>query len=426
MREWSAEAAEPLNAVCIFSDPHVAKKKKEDAGGNRTVDLALPASNDAAVICRQLERIRAAKQPGLTVLFATYQSIAVVAEAQQKLHSGFPPFDLIICDEAHRTTGVTLAGKDESAFVKVHDPDFLKARRRLYMTATPRLYTDDAKSRDAQADALLCSMDDEALYGPEIYHIGFGEAVERGLLADYKVLVLTLNDRDIPPAVQRMLVAEGGEISTDDGSKLAGCVNALSKQFLGKAGDAGTETMRRALAFCQNIKVSENIADCWSKAADAYLSSLPAEKKERMIRPSARHIDGTMSALNRDELLGWLKEEPESHECRILCNVRVLSEGVDVPALDAVLFLSAKNSQVDVVQSVGRVMRTAPGKKYGWIIIPVIVPADVEPDKALDDNERYKVVWSVLNALRAHDDRFNATVNKIDLNDKKPDNLFGL
>ena len=143
-----------------------------------------------------------------------------------------------------------------------------------------------------------------------------------------------------------------------------------------------------------------------------------------MVCPAARHIDGTMTAPQRDELLGWLKAEPEGNECRILCNVRVLSEGVDVPSLDAVLFLSAKNSQVDVVQSVGRVMRTSPGKKNGWIIIPVIVPADVEPDKALDDNERYKVVWAVLNALRAHDDRFNATVNKIELNRKKPDNIL--
>ncbi len=424
LREWSADAAEPLNAVCVCSDPEISKKKSEDAGCFSTVDLALPASTSPAEVRRQLERIKAAGQPGLTVLFSTYQSIEVIARVQQELLAGgFPAFDLIICDEAHRTTGVTLAGKDESAFVKVHDPDFLKAKRRLYMTATPRLYTEDAKSRAKQADAVLCSMDEEKLYGPEIYRIGFGEAVERGLLADYKVLILTLNDQDVPPAVQRMLAAEG-EIGTDDGSKLIGCVNALSKQFIGKAGDAGSEPMRRAVAFCQSIKTSKQTANVWNSAADAYLSSLPADAKERMVCPAARHIDGTMSAPERDELLAWLKAEPEGNECHILCNVRVLSEGVDVPSLDAVLFLSAKNSQVDVVQSVGRVMRNAPGKKYGWIIIPVLIPADVEPDKALNDNKRYSVVWTVLNALRAHDDRFNATVNKIDLNDKKPDNIL--
>src|SRR5690606_4644291 len=130
---------------------------------------------------------------------------------------------------------------------------------------------------------------------------------------------------------------------------------------------------------------------------------------------SSKHIDGCMNAPQRDELLGWLKDDIAGNECRILTNVRCLSVGVDVPSLDAVMFLSARNSQVDVVQSVGRVMRKAPGKKYGYIIIPVIVPADIQADKALDDNERYKVVWTVLNALRAHDDRFNATVNKIEL-----------
>lgn len=143
-----------------------------------------------------------------------------------------------------------------------------------------------------------------------------------------------------------------------------------------------------------------------------------------MVTTEAKHMDGTMAAPERDQMLAWLKEETPENECRIITNVRVLSEGVDVPSLDSVLFLSARNSQVDVVQSVGRVMRRAPGKKYGYIVIPVVVPADVEADKALDDNERYKVVWTVLNALRAHDDRFNATVNKIELNRKKPNNIL--
>ena len=132
-----------------------------------------------------------------------------------------------------------------------------------------------------------------------------------------------------------------------------------------------------------------------------------------------------MSAPTRDDLVSWLKSADETaNECRVLTNVRCLSEGVDVPSLDAVMFLSARNSQVDVVQSVGRVMRKSPGKKYGYIIIPVVVPSDIPPEQALDDNERFKVVWSVLNALRAHDDRFNATVNKIELNKKKPKQII--
>ncbi len=364
----------------------------------------------------------------MTVVFSTYQSIEVIAKAQKELlKNGFGEFDLIICDEAHRTTGVSLAGEDESAFTKVHDSGFIKAKKRLYMTATPRLYNDDTKSKAAQADATLCSMDDTKLYGEEIYRIGFGEAVEKGLLTDYKVLILTLSDKDVPPAVQKMVADKESEINADDASKLIGCINALSKQVLGDEGiikATDPEPMRRAVAFCQSIAVSKKITATYNTATDAYISSLPPEKKGEMVSVASKHIDGTMSAPERDELLGWLKADMDSGECRVLTNVRCLSEGVDVPSLDAVMFLSARNSQVDVVQSVGRVMRKAPGKKYGYIIIPVVVPSEVEASKALDDNERYKVVWTVLNALRAHDDRFNATVNKIELNRTRPEQIL--
>ncbi|MCI5116266.1 MAG: helicase, partial [Candidatus Electrothrix sp. AX1] len=180
----------------------------------------------------------------------------------------------------------------------------------------------------------------------------------------------------------------------------------------------------RAVAFCPRIKESKKITDIFNESSEVYINDLPAARKERMVSVASRHIDGTMSAPERDELLSWLKAETEEKECRILTNVRCLSEGVDVPSLDAVMFLSARNSQVDVVQSVGRVMRRAEGKQYGYIIIPVVIPSSMEADKALDDNERYRVVWTVLNALRAHDDRFNATINKIDLNRKKPDNVL--
>jgi len=120
--------------------------------------------------------------------------------------------------------------------------------------------------------------------------------------------------------------------------------------------------MRRAVAFCANIATSKKITATYNTATEAYLSSLPAEKKEQMVSVASRHMDGTMAAPERDQMLSWLKEETDDNECRIITNVRVLSEGVDVPSLDSVLFLSARNSQVDVVQSVGRVMRRSPGK----------------------------------------------------------------
>jgi predicted helicase len=425
LREWKSDTVTHIHAICICSDPEISKKigRNEEMDTDRIDELAYPASTDVEQVLQQFENIKNRSEEGMTVVFSTYQSIDVISKSQQKLmENGFPEFDLIICDEAHRTTGVTIAGKDESSFTKVHNNDFLKSKKRLYMTATPRLYNDDSKSKAAQADAILCSMDDESLYGQEMYRIGFGQAVEQNLLTDYKVLILTLSDSDIPPSIQKLIADGDSEINTDDAAKLIGCINALSKEVLGDDGLL-TETdpgpMKRAVAFCSNIKSSKKITEIFNAVSKNYIESLPEEKRGNMVSLSSDHIDGTMSAPDKDRLLGWLKKEKKDKECSILTNVRVLSEGVDVPSLDAVLFLSARNSQVDVVQSVGRVMRKAPGKKYGYIIIPVVVPSNVDADKAMDDNDRFKVVWSVLNALRAHDDQFNAIVNKIDLNNKK-------
>jgi predicted helicase len=432
LREWSNDSKNPLNAICICSDPEISKKKTkiEDSESFNIEDLALPASTNVPQILSQFASLELNAKEGMTVVFSTYQSIEVIAKAQQQLakqNSKFAQFDLIICDEAHRTTGVTIAGEDESAFTKVHNNDFIKAKKRLYMTATPRLYDQDTKSKAAQAEAVLCSMDEPELYGEEIYRIGFGEAVSLDLLTDYKVLILTLNEADVPKDIQKMIADDDHEIDLDDASKLIGCINALSKQVLGDAGiilSSDPEPMKRAVAFCQSIKVSKKITNTFNTTSGTYINSLPQEKKSKMVVMASEHIDGTMAAPRRDELLNWLKEETPQNNCRVLTNVRCLSEGVDVPSLDAVLFLSARNSQVDVVQSVGRVMRRAEGKKYGYIIIPVIVPSDIEAERALDDNKRYAVVWTVLNALRAHDDRFNAIVNKIELNKKRPEQII--
>jgi len=424
LTEWFYDAENPIDAICICSDTEVSKKKgnADDVDTTSIINLALPASTSVENILKQFKHIEKHGNHGLTVVFSTYQSIDVISKAQKKLDI---LFDLIVCDEAHRTTGVTLAGEDESAFVKVHDNDFLRAKKRLYMTATPRIFSDDSKSKADINEAVLCSMDNENLYGNEIHRLGFGQAVEEGLLADYKVLVLTLNDQDISPSVQQMVSDEEHTINADDASKLIGCINALSKQIIGDEGiikETDPLPMKRAVAFCQKISVSKEISNYFNEVSEKYITDLPEEKRDLILDVTARHIDGTMNATARDNLLGWLKKE--SDECRILTNVRCLSEGVDVPSLDAVMFLAARNSQIDVVQSVGRVMRLSEGKKYGYIIIPVVIPSGIPPEEALNDNTRYKVVWTVLNALRAHDDRFNATINKIEFNKKKPVNIL--
>ena len=424
LREWTAESAAPMFPVCICSDPKVSQsrnRKDDDTDGYSVTDLAFPASTNVNDIVRQFRLAETFHADNLLVVFSTYQSIAVIAEAQKTFQR---PFDLIICDEAHRTTGVTLKDEEDSAFVKVHDNAFLQAKKRLYMTATPRLYAEESKKKARDVDAWLCSMDDAALYGPEVFRIGFGEAVDKNLLADYKVLVLTLSERQIPAAVQAAVVDSGKEIDTDDASKLIGCINALSKRMLideGLLKASDPAPMRKAVAFCQSIRVSKRISTVFNGFKESYYDSLTREERAEMVSVAARHVDGSMPATTRDEKLAWLNAAPaDGNECRILTNVRCLSEGVDVPSLDAVLFLSARNSQIDVVQSVGRVMRTAPGKKFGYIIIPVLVPSSVTPEEALNDNKRFAVVWTVLNALRAHDDRFSAMINKLELNRHKP------
>ncbi|MFI9556119.1 DEAD/DEAH box helicase [Nonomuraea endophytica] len=418
LKEWTAEAKVPLRPFAVCSDTKAGSR-----GDNEDIspyDLVFPATTDTAKLYTQITG--GGPKGKITVIFSTYQSLPVVAEAQRR---GLPEFDLVICDEAHRTTGVTLAGQSESNFVMVHDQQCVKATRRLYMTATPRLYDDSSKSQAKDGSAVLASMDDEALYGPEFHRLGFGKAVDQGLLTDYKVLILTIDEGVVAKTLQEGIAGGGSELNLDDAAKIIGCWNAMAKRtgtFADGSGFAeGEEPMKRAVAFVRSIADSRQIANRFNDIVDAYDGA-----DDDVLRCEVDHVDGTFNALERNRRLDWLKQDPGPAKARILSNVRCLSEGIDVPNLDAVLFLHPRNSVVDVVQSVGRVMRLAPGKKYGYIILPVAIPAGMSPEKALADNRRFKTVWEVLQALRAHDDRFNATVNQIDLNKKKPDNKIGI
>ena len=427
LREWKQESEIPFRAFAVCSDVKVGKHStSEDMSVH---DLVVPATTDTAALAREIST--RGEDDQFTVVFSTYQSIDVVAQAQA---AGMPDFDLIICDEAHRTTGVTLADQDESPFVRVHDQDFIRGAKRLYMTATPRLFNPETKDKAKGADAVLASMDDESVFGPVFHRLGFGEAVNRDLLTDYKVLVLTVDEDYVARNFQTEMAA-AGELPLGDAAKIIGCWNGLAKQFGDIDEDerdlVGIEPMRRAVAFSHSIKASKSITNAFPDIVERHISAEPIasgvnpDETDEALRVEAHHVDGTMNALQRGQELAWLKDgAPEGETtCRILSNARCLSEGVDVPALDAVLFLTPRGSQVDVVQSVGRVMRKAEGKKLGYIILPVVVPAGASPEEALADNKRFQVVWQVLQALRAHDDRFNAMVNQIELNKKRPKGL---
>ncbi|MEE1651070.1 type ISP restriction/modification enzyme [Brachybacterium sp. J144] len=415
LREWSKNTSVGITPLAVCSDAKASRagRSSEDSSEISVVDLPLPATTDPERLARHLREART-DGTGMRVVFATYQSIDVVAQAQKL--AGLEPFDLIVCDEAHRTTGETLAGAEESAFVRVHDDSYLKASKRLYMTATPRIYDDASKAKAGKAQAVLASMDDEDVYGPEFYRLGFGEAVGLGMLTDYKVLILTVNQEAVNEAMQDAF-ARDGELTLDDATRLVGCWNGLAKR-----GDSehsfglDPQPMRRAVAFARDIKSSKKVASQFEEVVSAYVENHEDEDPGDVLSVEAKHVDGSMNSMERTALLDWLKEDTDEDTCRVLSNARCLSEGVDVPSLDAVMFLNPRRSVVDVVQSVGRVMRLAQGKKYGYIILPVVVPAGVEPERALDDNKNFQVVWDVLQALRAHDERFDAMVNKVELN----------
>ena len=444
LNAWMADKQDEMRAVCVCSDAKASRKMVDaDDEDASVIDLAVPATTNTQSILRQLRQY--GKEDCRTVIFSTYQSIDVVKEAIDLYGR---EVDLIICDEAHRTTGVILKDKAESNFTKIHSNDFIASKRRLYMTATPRLYSANVKvkAKENENVDVLCSMDSKELYGEEFHRLTFNDAVSQGLLADYKVLVLTVSEEDIPQEIRTHIKDNYNfasdkdklhELNFDDATKIIGCINGLSKRIKGDHGvtkEQDPMMMKRAVAFCQTINPTKSnpnysstqLAKYFGTICDEYKDMMFDDEKKEVVNVKAKHIDGSMDANTRNELIAWLKQDADDpQECRVLCNVRCLSEGVDVPALDAVLFLSPRNSEVEVVQSVGRVMRTFgkgtdKEKKYGYIIIPVIVPNDVKPEDALNDNERFKVVWTILNALRSHDENFNAHVNQINLNKTRP------
>lgn len=427
--EFSNEIEGPFHAYAVCSDSKVGRERKRgganaDLADLRVEDLQLPATTDGAELAKAMNANPL--DEGLEVVFSTYHSIDAVSAAQA---AGVGEFDLIICDEAHRTTGVTLADESESNFVKIHDDKCVAGRKRVYMTATPKIFNEDTKFQASEKAAVLCSMDDMDTFGPVFYRIGFGEAVEKGLLTDYKVLVLGVSESQVATSFQNLLADESNELAIDDVAKLVGCWNGLAKRRSGELeasfGD-DLAPMKRAVAFSRSIKDSQKIEREFEDLVRINLRNRENDDLTDDLGVQVRHIDGGFNAQSRAELLNWLKQEPneEGPICRILTNARCLTEGVDVPNLDAVLFLNPRNSMVDVIQAVGRVMRRAEGKKYGYIILPIAIPDGMSTAQALSDNKRYKVVWQVLQALRAHDERMDATIHQIELNASDPESII--
>ncbi len=416
LRVWAAQAREEIATLAVCSD---SKADKEE-GDISVCDLGFPATTSVEQLKRHGKTLKEKPPKGMTVVFSTYQSIDAVGEAQKA--GAFGTFDLIVCDEAHRTTGAAFEGAERSSFTKVHDNDCVQGKRRLYMTATPRIYCESAKKRAEEEPIVLWSMDDEAQYGREFHHLSFSAAVAQDLLSDYKVEVLAVAEKDIRELGLKDWDGDGTIDNVEDVGKWIGCWKAFNKRLLPEdMQHLGTDLapMRSVVAFSSSIRESKIFTGGLNAIAGAFAG------KEGLRPAKVRHVDGTMNALVRSGELDWLRRanEPGNTECRILSNAKCLSEGVDVPGLDAIAFLSPKNSFVEVVQAIGRVMRKAPGKQFGYVVIPVVIPEGMEPDDVLSDNKRFKVVWDILSAIRSHDDGFHTLDNKVNIVRVEPPSL---
>lgn len=410
---WNNDKADDIHmtSFSVVSDRKANKKKNssdddlgaEDIGAEPTTNVEELMDNYKASTLYDFGQ-------EMTVVFSTYQSIDVLHKAQE---AGYPEFDLIIADEAHRTTGANKLGED-SAFTEVHSNKNVKGKLRLYQTATPKIYDQNAKRKAEENSIVVSSMDDPQKYGEEIYRLGFGEAVARGYLTDYKVTVLAVSESFINKDMQKMMAADN-QLKVDDIGKIIGVWNAMVKRN-GVTGEITGAPMKRAIAFTDTIKHSKVIANEFETVVNEYLDAQSTES----FKVDVKHVDGKLNALQKEEAIDWLADDNiEDNRARVLSNVRFLTEGIDVPSLDGIIFFSPKKSQVDIVQAVGRIMRRAEGKEYGYIILPVVVAEGVDPKDALDNDKQYKQVWQVLNALRSTDERFDAEVNKLDLNKKK-------
>lgn len=421
-REYAQEKSEPFYASIVCSDDKVGQSKNEDNDNINFSELPIKPSTRLEDILSVHKK--AQKENKRFIIFSTYQSALRIKEAQE---AGLNGIDLIICDEAHRTVGAMYSSNerdDKNAFTLCHSDENIKAKKRLYMTATPKVYSESSKAKAKEKDNVIYSMDDEEIFGEEIYTLNFSKAIALDLLTDYKVIILAVRKENLSGVTNSVnkkisqLKAEGTKldkklINNEFVCKIVGTHKGLAKQDLIVLDDENKEdndlkskrdtfVSQRAINFCKSIQTSENIKDSFETIMECYDEELK-KKSFKNLKISIDHIDGTMNCKERLEKLEKLNQF-QPNTCKVLSNARCLSEGVDVPALDSIVFFDGKSAMVDIIQAVGRVMRKAKRKKRGYIILPIAL--EESEIKNLDEavnNTNFKNIWKVIKALRSHD-----------------------
>ncbi len=421
-REYAQEKSEPFYASIVCSDDKVGKSKNEDNDDINFSELPLKPSTRLEDILSVHKK--AHKENKRFIIFSTYQSALRIKEAQE---AGLNEIDLIICDEAHRTVGAMYSSNerdDKNAFTLCHSDEHIKAKKRLYMTATPKMYSESSKAKAKEKDNVIYSMDDADTFGEEIYTLNFSKAIALDLLTDYKVIILAVRKENLSGVTNSVnkkisqLKAKGTKldkklINNEFVCKIVGTHKGLAKQDLIVLNDKNKEDhnlqnqydtapSQRAISFCKSIQTSKNIKDSFETIMECYDEELK-KKSFKNLKISIDHIDGTMNCKERLEKLEKLNEF-EPNTCKVLSNARCLSEGVDVPALDSIVFFDGKSAMVDIIQAVGRVMRKAKRKKRGYIILPIALEeSEIENLDEAVNNTNFKNIWKVIKALRSHD-----------------------
>ncbi|GAA9925113.1 DEAD/DEAH box helicase [Helicobacter pylori] len=425
-REYVQEKSDPFYASIVCSDDKVGKgKKNKNDDDTDDIDFSeLPNKpstrlEDILSVCE-----KAQKENKRFIIFSTYQSALRIKEAQEV---GLGEIDLIICDEAHRTVGAMYSSNerdDKNAFTLCHSDEHIQAKKRLYMTATPKVYSESSKARAKESDNAIYSMDDEGIFGEEIYTLNFTKAIALDLLTDYKVIILAVRKENLSGVTNSVnkkisrLEAEGTKldkklINNEFVCKIIGTHKGLAKQDLIALDDENkqdhnlqnkndTTPSQRAISFCKSINTSKRIKDSFETIMECYNEELK-KKSFKNLTISIDHIDGTMNCKVRlDKLEELNKFEPNT--CKVLSNARCLSEGIDVPALDSIVFFDGKSAMVDIIQAVGRVMRKAKHKKRGYIILPIALEeSEIQNLDEAVNNTNFKNIWKVIKALRSHD-----------------------
>ncbi|BAJ56758.1 DEAD/DEAH box helicase [Helicobacter pylori] len=425
-REYAQEKSDPFYASIVCSDDKVGKGKKnkndDDTDDINFSELPLKPSTRPEDILSVCELVQ--KENKRFIIFSTYQSALRIKEAQEV---GLGEIDLVICDEAHRTVGAMYSSNerdDKNAFTLCHSDGNIKAKKRLYMTATPKVYSESSKARAKESDNAIYSMDDAEIFGEEIYTLNFERAIALDLLTDYKVMILAVRKENLSGVTNSVnqkisrLEAKGTKldkklIDNEFVCKIIGTHKGLAKQDLIALDDENkkdhnlqnkndTTPSQRAISFCKSISTSKRIKESFETIMECYNEELK-KKSFKNLTISIDHIDGTMNCKVRLEKLEELNEfKPDT--CKVLSNARCLSEGVDVPALDSIVFFDGKSAMVDIIQAVGRVMRKAKHKKRGYIILPIALEeSEIQNLDEAVNNTNFKNIWKVIKALRSHD-----------------------